>query len=210
VRTVSAGIYRRLVLGARPYTTGCECAGLSWGAVSKQFTGVCLPVHACCACSGRHATISNMSPFKLLLITAVLGIVPISAQPQPSEVTEFRKPGDALHFEVKFNGPDADKIRSVSIDFNVTGNKPTADQTGFQRSFGGPTFTASSPRTFVVEAKIPETACSGDYRVYVNVQSDSGSFQYVSGEQFQMPLIHIRNDRTFTAPQITVTELKEH
>lgn len=151
-----------------------------------------------------------MRTFKFLLITAVLGILPTSAQQQSPEVTEFRKPGDVLRFGVKFSGPDAEKIKGVSVSFGVIDNKPSVDQTGFGRSFGGGVFRQSSARTFIVEATIPDGVASGDYLVYINVQADSGNFQYVSGNQFQTPSIRVRNDRSFTPPHITVTELKEH
>jgi len=152
-----------------------------------------------------------MRPLKFLLVTAVLEIASVSAQQQPvAEATEFRKPGDVIRFDIKFSGPDADKIRTASLYLGLAGGGASTDQPGFSQGFGGPPSRQTAPRVFSVNAPVPDVIASGNYTVYINVQTDTGTgFQYASGNQFETPLIHIRNDRTFRPPQITVSELGE-
>jgi hypothetical protein len=51
---------------------------------------------------------------------------------------------------------------------------------------------------------------TGDYFLSVNAQTDTGTtIGYVNGQQLHLPPFHIRNPRTFTRPQITITVLGE-
>jgi hypothetical protein len=126
----------------------------------------------------------------------------VSAQ----QVTEFRRPGDVIRVEVNFSGADADKVTSISLYLTATGSLP-ANQVGFQNGFGGNWTNATSPHTFVTEAKIPADAVTGDYKLFVNARGEAGSTQYTAGDQFQLPLFHIKNERSFVPPAIAVTEL---
>jgi hypothetical protein len=136
-----------------------------------------------------------------LPIVVVMACSAVSAQ----QITEFRQPGDVLRVEVKCDGPDAAKIKSVSLYLGMVGEAPK-DQAGFDASFSGDRVNAVSPNTFIAEARIPNNIASGDYLLFVNAQAETGSTQYAAGRQFQMPPFHIRNPRTFVPPQITVTE----
>jgi len=135
---------------------------------------------------------------------AVIACTALSAQ----QVTEFRQPGDVIRLEIKFDGTDAAKIKQVLISFNKQGAGPTSDQVGFNTSFGNANgwVGESASLTFRVDATIPTNIATGDYILYVQAQAENGRTQYVAGDQFRLPPFHIRNDRTFVPPTITVTE----
>jgi hypothetical protein len=135
---------------------------------------------------------------------AVIACSAISAQ----QVTDFRQPGDVIRLEIKFDGTDAAKIKQVMISFGKQGSGPSADQVGFNTSFGNNEgwVPQSAPLTFHVEATVPANIASGDYILSVNAQAENGRTSYTSGDQFQLPTFHIRNDRKFTAPKIFVTK----
>lgn len=141
----------------------------------------------------------KFAPF--LPIMALIACNAVSAQ----QVTEFRQPGDVLRFEIKFDGPDATKVRTVSLYFGFIG-QPPKDQPGFDAGFPGDRVGPTSPNTYILEAKIPTNVASGDYKLFVNAQAETGSTQYEAGNQFQMPPFHIKNSRSFVPPAIIVTE----
>ena len=81
------------------------------------------------------------------------------------------------------------------------------DQVGFGTSFGNGGWTSeSAPLIFRVEATVPTNVSTGDYILYINAQAENGRTNYAAGEQFKLPPIHVKNDRTFVPPSITVTE----
>jgi hypothetical protein len=134
---------------------------------------------------------------------AVIACTAVSAQ----QVTDFRRPGDVIRLEIKFDGPDAAKIKQVLLSLNKPDGEPPKDQVGFNTSFGSNGWIGEvSPFTFRVEATIPTNIATGDYVLYVNAQAENGRTQYASGNQFKLPPFHIRNDKTFIPPTITVTE----
>ena len=137
-----------------------------------------------------------------LLVTVGLAVSAVSAQ----QVTDFRKPGDAIRLEIKFDGTDAARIRQVNVMFSRQGPGEPADQVGFSPSFGNGWTGESAPLVFRVEVTVPTNIATGDYILYVNAMAENGRTSYVSGNQFKFPVIHIRNDRTFAPPTITVTE----
>ncbi|HUE04886.1 MAG TPA: hypothetical protein VMR62_35365 [Bryobacteraceae bacterium] len=145
---------------------------------------------------------NNLS--RTIVIAALLGGSLLAAQ----EVTEFKQPGDIIRLEIKFDGPDAAKIKSISIQFG-TNAAPSVDQGGFSTSFRSEkTFEPSAPNAFYADATIPKDVASGDYFLRINAQVETGLFQYVSGDQFQFPPFHIRNGKTFKPPKVTVLERK--
>jgi hypothetical protein len=82
------------------------------------------------------------------------------------------------------------------------------DQAGFTGQFNtAGRVQASSPRTFVVEMKIPDNAATGEYRLFVDAAADEGSAGYSDGQEFNTPAIHVENPRTFTPPSIGVKPL---
>jgi hypothetical protein len=142
---------------------------------------------------------------RTIAIAALLGGSLLAAQ----KVTEFKRPGDIIRLEIKFDGPDATKVKTVSIRLNATVGPPS-DQSQFRTSFtSSKSFPPTSPNTFYADATIPDTIASGDYVLYVDAQAETGGAQYTSGNQFQLPPFHIRNERTFKPPQITVLERRE-
>lgn len=141
-----------------------------------------------------------------LSIVAFLVIGLLHAQ-QAKELP--RHPGEVLRFEVKFEGPDTAKVRTVSLGLQATPTttKPS-NQSGFISGFSSEkSVEASSPGIFRPEIKIPDNAMSGDYYLIVSAQADTGNVGYEAGKQFQLHLFHIENTRTFTPPTITVKEL---
>jgi hypothetical protein len=141
--------------------------------------------------------------FRNIAIAAILGGSLLAAQ----EVTEFKRPGEVVRFEIKFSGPDAAKVKAVSLQLNAKVG-PSGDQSGFTTVFTSTkSFGPSAPNTFEAEAKVPENIASGDYVLYINAQAETGAARYESGQQFQLPLLHVRNDSMFKAPQVAVVEL---
>jgi len=157
-----------------------------------------------CACSGRHAKVVAMKNIFSLLVFALIACSAVSAQ----QVTDFRKPGDVIRLEIKFEGQDASKIKRVSAAFNIPSGATPVNQNGFGASFGGDAAVETAPHTYVVEAKVPNSAATGDYFAYINVQAEDGGTQYIAGQQFQLHPFHVKNDRSFVPPTITVTELR--
>jgi hypothetical protein len=133
---------------------------------------------------------------------AAIACSAVSAQ----QVTDFRRPGDVIRVEIKFEGADAEKITQVSLYLAKPDGTVPKDQTGFSTGFGGQSFGATGHRTFQADVKIPENVVTGEYVLYVNAQGGIGSTQYATGKDFQLSPFHIRNDGTFTPPKITVTE----
>jgi hypothetical protein len=76
----------------------------------------------------------------------------VSAQ----QITEFRQPGDVIRLEIKFDGADAPKIKTISLYLNAQTN-PSDDQAGFMNWAQTQQFGATSPGKFLVEMKIPGT-----------------------------------------------------
>jgi len=134
-------------------------------------------------------------------ITTILGLCIAQAQeakPQPLH------PGDVLKFEILFSGPDADRINSSYLGLGLTGQRKP-DQVGFNTGFGGGA-TKVAPRTFHVEAKIPDNIATGDYVVNrVDGNADIGANTYNSG--FGTFTYHIENPKTFTPPSVSVKPL---
>jgi len=136
-----------------------------------------------------------------LLVTVGLAVSAVSAQ----TVTDFRKPGDVIRLEIRFDGMDANRVKQVLISFGKP-DGPPKDQVGFNTSFGSGWIGEASPRTFNVEVTVPTGIATGDYRLTVDAVAESGRTEYTAGDQFKFPPVHIKNDRTFAPPTITVTE----
>ncbi len=117
-----------------------------------------------------------------------------------------RHPGDVIKYEIRFDGPNADKIKTVSAQM-VTNSIPR-DQSGFTNGFGtSHQFTPSSPKTFDIEMTIPNNIATGDYRLNsIDARADEGAPTY-SNQDYSVPIIHIENPRTFTPPGISVKPL---
>jgi len=118
-----------------------------------------------------------------------------------------RHPGDVIKYEIKFDGPNADRIKTVSASLGMKVGPPK-DQAGFNNGFGtSHAFTPSSPNTFVVEMTVPDNAATGDYFLNVGASAAEGSANYSDGQEFNVPPIRVENPKTFTPPGIKVTPL---
>jgi hypothetical protein len=118
-----------------------------------------------------------------------------------------RHPGDVIKYEIKFDGPNADRIKTVYARMN-TGQNPPKDQAGFSNQFSTlGQVQASSPRTFAVEMKIPDNVATGEYRLYISATAAEGGADYADGQEFDVPAVHVENPRTFTPPSIKVAPL---
>ena len=123
------------------------------------------------------------------------------------EVKEQPKhPGDVLKFEVKFDGPDSDKIKSVSLSLGLKEGARN-DQVGFNEGFGAEG-NPVPPHTYRFEARVPENIASGVYELNsVSVRTDAGNFTYRTPQDFQPLTYKIENPKTFTPPKVTVKPL---
>jgi hypothetical protein len=137
-----------------------------------------------------------------IILLAVLSATVYAQKAKPAT----RHPGDVLKVQVKFDGPDAGKIKTVSLYLGYSGETIPADQKGFRTGFSGDNTQATSPNTFQPSITIPNDAATGEYIVYVNATANPGAWQYEGGYQFEFPTIHIENRSTLTPPHITVTE----
>jgi hypothetical protein len=138
----------------------------------------------------------------ILLAGTLLGLGIADAQ-QAKELT--LSGNDVLRVEVKFNGPNADKVTSVYLAIAST-DPALPDQPGFGNGFNGSEAKAVTPMIFKPEIKIPESAVDGDYKL--SVIAIAGPFRpsYEAGKDFKYPVIHIKN-QTFTRPSIEVKPL---
>jgi hypothetical protein len=118
-----------------------------------------------------------------------------------------KHPGDTIKFEVRFEGPNADKIKTIGAGLNTRVGAPK-DQSGFSTSFGTQQrISPSSPNTFRFELTIPNNIANGDYFLNIGADATEGSAAYQDGQEFNLPPIHIENPKTFVPPAITVKEL---
>src|SRR5208282_4476741 len=87
------------------------------------------------------------------LITAMVCHA-VSAQ----QVTDFRRPGDVIRVEIKFDGPDAEKITHVSLYLSKPDGSAPKDQIGFAVGFNGPNYSPSSPHTFTLKSQFQKVS----------------------------------------------------
>lgn len=146
-----------------------------------------------------------LQPMKSVLLAVLLACMACSfLQAQEAKLLP-KHPGDVIKYEIKFDGPNADRIKTVYARMNTRQVPP--DQAGFTGQFDtrGPV-PSSSPKAFIVEMKIPDNAATGDYRLSLNATADEGSADYADGQEFDIPAIRVENPRKFTPPSITVKE----
>ncbi len=127
---------------------------------------------------------------------------------QAQQVSELAKhSGETLKFEVKLEGQDAQKVKSVSLYLGSRNGSIPPEQSGFTNGYRGASFPAISTGIFRPEITIPANLATGDYFLVVTVIADPGSAEYIAGKQFQMHDIHINNSQTFVPP--SKIEVKE-
>jgi hypothetical protein len=117
-----------------------------------------------------------------------------------------RHPGDVIKYQIVFDGPNADKITRVNGNLGHTGPMPK-DQAGFAGGINSGNLTPSSPRTFILEFKVPDNIATGDYVLSFTGFAAEGYGNYANGQDFNVSLIHIENPKTFTPPGVKVTPL---
>ena len=138
---------------------------------------------------------------KTILSAGALLLSLSTAQSQDAKL-QPHYPKEILKFEIKFEGADADKIKTVHLYFNCQDAHPAPDQSGFTNNFGGTgTFKLVSPGTFEVEEGIPGSLLPGNYNLRVDARADAGGANYDG-----VATIRIGNRETFTPPKITVKE----
>jgi hypothetical protein len=146
---------------------------------------------------------SNMKAAFCLVITVLLSLSFVQAQEAKPLA---RHPGDVIQFQVKFSGPNADKIKGVQGGLDLNGSIPK-DQAGFRNGFGVDKLSNPSPNTFVIGLTVPSDIATGDYTLSLTASAVEGSAAYVNGTDYNVPLIHIENPKKFTPPSITVTPI---
>jgi hypothetical protein len=143
---------------------------------------------------------------KALLWLSAVPFLNLSLCGQEAKVQPLH-PGDVIKFEIKFDGPNADKVKTVNAGL-TTRMSPPKDQSGFSNGFGTQRqYPPTSPNTFVVEMTVPDNAVTGDYSLWVGATATEGSANYADGQEFHFPIVHIENPRKFTPPAINVKQL---
>jgi len=110
-----------------------------------------------------------------LVVFLALGL----SQAQEAKVLP-KQPGDVIRFEIKFDGPNAARIKTVDAALRTNLVAPR-DQTGFTTSFGTD-------------------------RGYLPSAPTEGSASYSDRNEFTIPPLHVENPKKFTPPSITVQE----
>jgi len=105
--------------------------------------------------------------FKKIALFVVIALGVAHAQGAPSIDQGHKKPGDALHYYVRFEGNP--KLIGVNLHFDkADALKP--NQTGFQHTFEVSEIKEFSPGVIEVNGTIPVNVASGTYElVWVDV-----------------------------------------
>lgn len=143
-------------------------------------------------------------PIRLTLcFSLLLASCAFAQQPQPLA----KHPGDVIKYQIVFDGPNADKIKTVFARMSCDG-PIQKDQAGFTGQFNTVgQVPPSSAKTFTVEMKIPDNAASGEWRLNFDAMAAEGSANYQDGQEFTVPSVHIENPNKFTPPGVKVTPL---
>lgn len=142
-----------------------------------------------------------------ILKVSVLALLSLCCAQAQEASTLARHPGETVKYQISFSGENADRIKAVYATLS-TGQAAPKDQVGFQNNFAtNGQIPPTSPRTFVVEMKIPDNAASGDYHLYVTAYANEGSANYADRQEFTIPPIHVENPKKFSPPSITVSPL---
>lgn len=139
----------------------------------------------------------------VLFAVTVLGVGFAQAQ-QATELTAH--PKQVRTFTITFHGTDADKVQKVLGTLMRTDPQPEPSQSGFKTSAPSEWVTQTPAKTFVVTITIPDDIMDGSYHLQVDVNATKGTAEYLSGRDFQLPDIHIKNGNSFTPPKIEVKE----
>jgi hypothetical protein len=116
-----------------------------------------------------------------------------------------RHPGDVIKYEIKFDGPNADKITNVNGSLGINAAVPKY-QSGFTGGISGAS-RSIAPKTFELSFTIPNNIADGDYILSFSATANEGSSEYTNGNEFTVPPVHIENARKFTPPAVSVNPL---
>ena len=132
----------------------------------------------------------------VVVLALAIGIV--AAQDAPMVSQRF-KPGDPLHFLVKFDGKV--DLSGLSLYFRLQ-DPPKKDQPGFAAQFDIGQFKAVVPGVFEVNGEVPKQAATGTWRLFVvNARHDPATQSYDQGE-FNKVTIEIVNDSGYQFPAL--------
>lgn len=135
------------------------------------------------------------------ILVVGLGIVQAQdAKPLP------RHPGELIKYQIKFDGPNADRIKTVNANLSLRIQGPK-DQAGFNGGMQTNGIPPSTPRNFELTFKVPENAANGDYFLSFSALADEGYGNYTDGQEFNVPPVRVENPKKFTPPEVTVTPL---
>lgn len=117
-----------------------------------------------------------------------------------------RHPGDVIKYQITFDGPNADRIKTVYARMNT--GQPPKDQAGFSTQINTiGDIQPTSPGTFLIEIKVADNTADGEYTLIIAATANEGSANYHNGQEFNVPPIRIENPKKFTPPGITVKPL---
>ena len=140
----------------------------------------------------------------VFVIAAVLGLTAARSQ----EARELPlHPGNTLKFDIKFDGPDAAKVKTVRVYLAWKMGDIHPDQPGFQQGLNGTESGPTGPNSFRPEITLPDNIASGEYTLFVVANFNPGTVQYKAGDQFQLHSYRVENPRSVVAPKISVQEL---
>ena len=138
-----------------------------------------------------------------VLVTCLLSLSVMQAQQaQPLA----RHPGDVIKYEIKFDGPNADRIKSVNAGLGLRTQIPK-DQAGFAGGISENNIQPSAPKTFELSFKVPENIADGDYYLNFSALAAEGFGNYSDGQEFNVPAVRIENPKKFTPPAVSVKPL---
>jgi hypothetical protein len=149
-----------------------------------------------------------LKPAQVVLCITITTILSALSFSQAQEAKPLpRHPGNVIKYQIKFDGPNADKVKRVNavLELRVAVKK---DQAGFDPQFSSkPEWIDPSPSgTFLVEMTVPPRAATGEYHLRITAQLDHTNLGYTDGQDFNIT-VNVVNPATFDAPTITVNPL---
>lgn len=139
------------------------------------------------------------------IVTILIGLGFVaSLMGQQLTALEIHKAGSVIHLEVSFEPPKSEDLRTISLQLIAVDPHPQEESRGFVTQFNGGVETKRiSPTTFETSIKIPNEACTGDYKLIIMATVPGQTIRYESPADFQPIIFHIRNDKEVPKPRIT-------
>lgn len=140
---------------------------------------------------------------KCLLLVCLFVCCSLSAQEAAS--IQPKEPDKPFTLEIKFDGPDAAKIKSISI-WAVAKNVPD-NQAGFPSRVGLGSCEPKSPGLFEAQLQFGSNAPSSEYNLEIHAYGNPGEKVYLETQDFKIvPPLRAKNNATFIPPKISVQE----